>query len=229
MARKIVSGPPPQMQAFTEAIRAIQQAAGVTPSRRNGASTEPALAIGVTSSRPDEGKTTIAMALAGTLAEDLGVDVTLVDADFHTHSIAEEYGLSGRRGLSEILHGTATPDSVSHRLPRGTLRVIPAGTTTQDTARIARSQQAAQFVEAMKATNRFVVFDLPTALTSTTGPVLARLLDGVIVVARTGRTTRQELDQTLQRLRGANVLGVVLNDWSTRIPRVLEKPLALKA
>jgi Mrp family chromosome partitioning ATPase len=217
-----------QFQSFAEAVRAVQHAAGLTPNRRNAA-TDPALAIGVTSTRVHDGKTTFAMGLAGSLAEDLGVDVTLVDADFHTHSIGEEYGLTGRRGLSDVLRGSAEPDAVAHRLPRGTLRIIPAGATLEDSARIARSQFAAQFVENMKTTNRFVVFDLPTATSSTTAPVLARLLDGVIVVVRAGRTTRQELDQALQRMRGANILGVVLNDWSTKIPRLLEHSLGLKS
>ena len=226
MAKPIVDSS--EFQTFAEAVRAVQHAAGLTPSRRN-AQNDPSLAIGVTSPRVHDGKTTFAMALAGSRAEDLGVDVTLVDADFHTHSIGEEYGLAGRRGLSEVLRGSAGPDAVSHRLPHGTLRVVPVGATLQDSARIARSQYAAEFVENMKATNQYVVFDLPTATSSTTAPVLARLLDGVIVVVRTGRTTRQELDQALQRLRGANIIGVVLNDWNTKIPRLLEHSLGLKA
>ena len=212
-----------------EAIRDVYQRAGISRTQRGSEDVEPrSLAIGVTSPRPADGKSTVAIGLATSLAEDHGCEVMLVDADFHSHSIEWEYGLEGQAGLIEVFEGQATVDDVTHHIPGSTLRVMVAGMAHVDPARSARSEQARQQVENMKASNRYVVFDLPATL-ETTAPVVAGLCDAVIVVVRAGETTREQVERALRRLDGTNVLGVVVNRWSTRIPRWVEKSPGLKA
>jgi len=219
---------PRTLDELADAVREIQHMAGFTAqlSTSNGAATS-SLAVGITSPRPGAGKSTIATALAAMLSADLEVDVALVDADFEGHTIDEDFGLAGAAGFTDILDGTAGLDEASHSLPQSTLRVVPLGTRIADGARVARAVRVAEFVRAAKEENRFVVFDLPSALVSTTAPTMARLCDSVIIVARVGQTTTMDLERSVQRLKDAPIAGVVLNRWRTRIPGWLDSALAL--
>lgn len=228
MSRKSVH--PATLAALREAVRDIQ--ARPSLGLRNGnvedGSSRPAALIGVTSPRSGEGKTTIAVALASSLAEDLGEEVTLVDADFPTHSIEHEYGLPGEHGLSDAIEGTVQIESVRHRVPGTHLSVIGAGVSAGEAEGSVRSERASRLVRGLKEKSGYVVLDLPATLHASAAPVLARLCDGVIVVVRTGHSTRQDLDLTLERLQGAEVRGIVLNGWRSAIPDIVGRALALR-
>ena len=214
--------------ALREAVRTIHEGSELALRRQHSNGSLPqSLAIGVTSAHRGDGKTTIAVALASSLAQDMRVEVTLLDADFHTHSIEAEYGLSGEVGFSELLNGASSLDDARHRFPNSSLSIVAAGSARVEAEGSARSDRAVALLDDMKATSRYLVADLPATLHASTAPSLARLCDGVIVVVRAGHTTRQDLDLTLERLSGANVLGVVLNRYQTRIPRIVERSLGL--
>ncbi|MCC7362944.1 MAG: CpsD/CapB family tyrosine-protein kinase [Dehalococcoidia bacterium] len=191
------------------------------------AATRP-LAIGVTSAGFGDGKTTLSIALASSLAADLGAQVTLVDADFSTQSLAREYGLEGKKGLTDVLAGSVPLPAAVHRFLRTPLNVVAAGTSDEDAGRMARSNELSGVIDHLKSLSGFVVLDLPAALESMNAPVLAQRCDGVIVVARAGHTTRAELERVLTLLRDAHVLGVVVNRDKTSIPRWVERVLDLR-
>ena len=186
-------------------------------------STPRSVAIGVTSPGYADGKTTVAIALASCLAQDFAAQVTLVDADFHTASVSLEYGLEGRKGLADVLDGEVSLPAVTHRFLRAPLSVVTAGTAASSPSRIARSERLVELIDAMKANSGFVVMDLPATLKSMAAPVLAQRCDGVLIVVRDGRTTRKELERTLELHKDANVLGVVLNRRTSRIPGWAER------
>lgn len=190
-------------------------------------STPRPLAIGITSAHGHEGKTTISIALASSLAADLGAQVMLVDADFRTQSLARIYGLEGKRGLADVISGGAPVGAAVHRYLRSPLGVVPAGEMFGDSARVARSERLAAFLESLKAMSGFVVLDLPATLASMDAPVLAQRCDGVIVVVRAGQTTRQDLERQLALLKDANVLGIVVNRYRTAVPGMVERMLGL--
>ncbi len=185
------------------------------------------LVIGVTSPDFRDGKSTIAMALASTLAHDFIAEVTLLDGDFATHSVGREYGFEGHPGLTDVLADRASLGDVSRRFRGAPLTVVTAGVTRIDGARIARSEQLAGVIEQMKAENSFVVIDLPAVLQATDAAVLASRCDAVIVVARAGKTSQRELERTLELLHDANVLGVVLNRQRSSVPGWVDRLLSL--
>jgi capsular exopolysaccharide synthesis family protein len=185
--------------------------------------------IGVTSAHYGDGKTTISIALASSLAKDFGADVMLADADFNTHSLARAYGLEGKNGLSEVLVGSRSLQSVTHRFARSSMSVVTAGAVPSDPGRMARSERLVELVHDMKSLSQFVVLDLPAALHSMNTPILAQRCDGVIVVVRAGVTTRKDLDRILRLLRDVKVLGVVVNRQHSRIPHWVERALDLRA
>ena len=207
-------------------MRMRPQAAAVQGKPSTFASTRP-ISIGVTSIGFGDGKTTVSIALASSLAADLGAQVTLVDADFHTQSLARQYGLEGKRGLTDVLAGTVPLPAAVNRFLRTPLNVVAAGTACDDGARLARSEKLSGLIEHLKALSGFVVLDLPATTESMNAPVLAQRCDGVIVVVRHGKTTRSQLDRVLHLLRDANVLGVVVNRERSSVPRWVERTLDL--
>lgn len=217
-----------QQEHLSEIIRDVQRLAGVhrLTAARSGGETAP-LVIGVTSPRLGDGKTTVALAVANSLAQDFDEGATLVDADFETHSIAEQFGLGQAPGLVEVLSGDASPSDVVRPLPERSLRIVPAGLALDNSARAVRSNASTQRIRELAGGTPFVVVDLPAAFSSTSTPILARFCDAVIVVARSGRTSKRDLSLTLDRLSESNVVGVVLNRWSSRIPAFVERLLGL--
>jgi Mrp family chromosome partitioning ATPase len=212
-------------RSLEEAIREVRVIAGLDQlgSTRSGGGS---IAIGVTSPDHGDGKTTIAMALAGLLSRDLATPVSLVDADFHTHSLETGYGLLGQRGLSEVLAGSHEIHEVSQPIADTTMHVVPAGHVL-DAARVARSDRMGDIVLEMKRESRYVVLDLPATLRSMNAPALAAHCDAVIVVVRGGKTRRADLERTLHLLRGANVVGVVVNHYRSRIPRAVRNAIGV--
>ncbi len=166
-------------------------------------------------------------AVANSLAQDFDRGATLADADFETHSIAEQFGLKPAPGFVEVLTGDAAPATVIHDLPERTLRVVSAGLALDRSAQAVRLNSGTARIRELGGNTPFVVVDLPASFASTSTPILARLCDAVIVVARSGKTSQRELALTLDRLSDSNVVGVVLNRWSTRIPGFLERLLGL--
>jgi capsular exopolysaccharide synthesis family protein len=208
-----------------EAMREVHVIAGLDRAQVDG---DCAIAIGVTSPNSGDGKTTVALALAGSMSLDYEADVMLVDADFHTHSVGASFGLQNREGLSEVIAGRSTLESVRQRVAARNLSVVTAGTLPGDPARLARSEQVIGLIENMKRASKYVVIDLPATLRSMNAPVLAQRCDGVIVVVRHGRTTRHELERTLHLLRDANVLGVVVNRHKSSTPEWVQRALSLR-
>ena len=211
-----------------EALREIGIMAGLDPTGPSGTAGGSRVSIGVTSPSFGDGKTTVSIALAASLSSDFQADVTLLDADFHTHSVGREYGLQGADGLSDVLAGTVTLQEVTHRVSQARMSVVPAGRSLTDSARIARSEHLSTLIENMKASNEYVVIDLPATLHSMNAPVLAKRCDGVVVVVRGGRTTVQELERTLHLLKDSNVLGVVVNRQTSAIPGWVRRTLNLR-
>ncbi|GAB4334536.1 MAG: hypothetical protein Kow0010_21580 [Dehalococcoidia bacterium] len=185
--------------------------------------------VGITSPGNGDGKTTLAIALASSLCADFDLPVALVDGDFETNSVAREYGLDGREGLSDVIAGSRRLAEVVNYLRYAPFTVITAGTVRSDPARLARSDRVAPVLSDIMRENRFVIVDLPSTLSSRNASVLAQRCDGVIVVVQAGKTSRRELEHTLELLHGANVVGVVINRAHTGIPRWVERALDLGA
>jgi Mrp family chromosome partitioning ATPase len=211
-----------------EAIREIQLMAGLardgTSARRHAP-----VVVGITSPDYGDGKTTVAIALAGSLGTDLAARVTLLDADLLTHSIGREFGLQDSAGLTDIVAGSITLASARHPSRSPNLSVIGAGSTRLDAARVAHSPGLQSMLASIREESRFVVVDLPATLHSMTAPVLAQHCDAVIVVARAGHTTVADLDRVKRLLKDARVLGIVVNRAQSRIPGFVARALNLRS
>ena len=176
--------------------------------------------IVLTSANPGEGKTTVASNLALALAE-IGRRVLLIDGDLRKPRLHEIFNVSNAWGLSDLLEGTKPPEG-SEAMVVGTgyrdLYLLPAGSAASSISSLLHSPRALEFLQRMREEFDTVIIDTPPMLQMPDARVLGRLADGVILVVRSARTTRETAAAAGQRLAedGTRVLGTVLNEWDPR-------------
>lgn len=177
-------------------------------------------AIAFTSAGPQEGKTTVASNLALALAE-IGKRVLLIDGDLRKPRLHDLFRVSNEWGFSDVLAGNKPPDG-SEAMVFGTeyggLHVLPAGHCHASISNLLHSPGTSEFLQRMRREFDMVLIDTPPILPMPDARVLGRLVDGVILVVRAERTTKQTAAAASQRLMddGTRVLGTVLNEWDPR-------------
>lgn len=180
----------------------------------------PPKCILVTSALPQEGKTTTSINSAIVLAQK-GARVLLIDGDLRRPGVAKSLGMSGRVGLSNVLSRTTTLDEAITRSPLlPSLFVLPAGTPPTNPAELMASNEMKQVLNELREKFDHIVIDTPPALSVTDAVVLSPTVDSVILVIRSGQTTKQALRRARDLLMQVNarVTGVLLNAVDLRSP-----------
>ncbi len=172
-------------------------------------------ALVVTSSVPNEGKSTSAINLAITLA-DADAKVLLIDADLRRPSVAGYLGIEGSVGLTTLLIQRATIDDVIQPWGSAGLYVIPSGAVPPNPAELVGSKTMARLIKQMSEQFDYVIIDTPPLLPVTDAALIAKMTSGVLMVAGAGQIRREQLRQSLANLSAvsARVLGIVLNKVS---------------
>jgi receptor protein-tyrosine kinase len=171
----------------------------------------------VTSSVPGEGKTSTASNTALAL-QTAGEKTLLIDGDMRRPQLATLYGLEGAVGLTSVLLGRiGLGDAIQEHADSG-LHVLTSGSLPPNPAELLQSQAMHELLKQVTDDYDVVVIDAPPLLPVTDAALLASQADGAIVVVRQGRTTRDQLSHSLQRLAavGARPLGIALNMVPTR-------------
>ncbi len=173
----------------------------------------PPQALLITSGFPGEGKTTVALNLSYALAKQ--GRTCLVDADLRKGRLARAFGLTSSEGLSEVLRDAMTVDGALLEVPgMSNLSILPAGTLKGNAGQLICSQNMQRILQDLRERFQFVVIDSAPILPFVDGRALSTLADAVILVGRSGITTRQAMRRSvelLSEIHGAPILQVVLN------------------
>jgi exopolysaccharide transport family protein len=173
----------------------------------------PPKVVMVTSARPQEGKTTTSINTAVVLAQK-GVRVLLIDADLRRPSIHKTLGLGPRTGLSNVLTGSNTLDQAIIRSTiLSNLFILPAGTPPPNPAELLASANMRDLLLDLRDKYDHIVIDTPPTLSVTDAVVLSQRVDAIVLVIRSGQTTKQALRRSRDILMQVNarVTGVLLN------------------
>jgi capsular exopolysaccharide synthesis family protein len=176
--------------------------------------------IVMTSPAPKEGKTTVASNLALALAE-INRRVLVIDADMRKPRMHDIFGVSNEHGLSDVLKaaGPMNGDSgiICETAYPGVF-VMPAGPSEVGIHNMLYSPRLPEIIARFRKEFDAVIIDTPPMLHMSDARVLGRLADGVIIVIRAGRTTRDTVQSTVQRFGedGTRVIGTILNDWNPK-------------
>src|SRR5438874_1617669 len=166
----------------------------------------------VTSTQPGEGKTTVATNLALSLAQ-LGQRVLLVDADLRFPSLQSLFGMREKLGLVSYLTGQQDWREAVRPSGSSGLDLLLCGPVPPNPAELLSSKSMGAFLVSAKSEYAFVILDSPPLLTLADIRILASLVDGVLLVVKSGATPREQVMQSQSSIRtaGANLIGVVLN------------------
>ena len=174
----------------------------------------------ITSSLPSEGKTTTATNTAISLAQ-TGAKVLIVDADMRRPRLHQVFGIENGEGLSTLLSSDFDESDVTNvvRQDPGTkLFLMTSGPIPPNPAELIGSEQMTKVLKILHNQYTHVVIDSPPIASFTDGVLIASMVDGVILVVHSGKSSRQVIKRSRQLLSdiGAKTLGVVLNNVNLR-------------
>lgn len=164
----------------------------------------------VTSSIPGEGKTTTATNLALILAEG-GKSVALVEGDLRRPRVSEYVGLESSVGLTTVIVGQVALEDALQTL--GDLTVLTSGRVPPNPAELLQTDSMRTILRRLRQEFDFVIVDAPPLLPVTDASVLATEADGAILIARHGKTTKDQVATAASRITQVHgrVIGVILN------------------
>jgi len=174
----------------------------------------------VTSSVPNEGKTTTAVNIAISLAQ-TGASVLLIDADMRRPRLQSIFGIENTGGLSTILSSNLSESQMLNLIVRhesSNLYLLTSGAIPPDPAELLGSEQMRKLLHIDETTFTHIVIDSPPIGSFTDGVVIATMVDGVLLVVHSGKTSRQTVRRSRQLLHdvGSKIFGVVLNNVNLR-------------
>ena len=174
---------------------------------------KPVRQLAITSPRSGEGKSTLACNLAIVFAHG-GLRTCLVEADLRRPNAHRYMGIEAGLGLTDVLIGDAQLPQVVVPWDDGLVDFLPAGSLPPDPVALLESRAMQKLAAHLAAEYDIVIYDCPPVRPVTDALVLAQWLDGVVVVARAGRTSREDLAACVEAVNEAKLrlLGTALSD-----------------
>jgi capsular exopolysaccharide synthesis family protein len=174
----------------------------------------------ITSSLPAEGKTTTSINTAISLAQ-TGAKVLVIDADMRRPRLHSVFGINNTEGLSTLLSSEISEQGILDLVQYDEdtkLHLLPSGPIPPNPAELIGSEQMTSLLNVMQNNFTHVIVDSPPIASFTDGVLIASMVDGVILVVNSGKSSRQVVRRACQFLFdvGAKIFGVVLNNINLR-------------
>lgn len=171
----------------------------------------PPCSILVTSLSPKEGKTTTTSNLAHLLAQN-GKKVLIIGCDLRRPRMHRITGVPNTHGLSNYLTGSAPTDLVK-TMKKDAIFVITAGDIPPNPAELLQSEKMKTLIKEMEKRYDYVLLDSPPVQRVTDSLTLSKLVDGTLLVVRSGKTTYDSMESGLKKFREihSKILGFVVN------------------
>ncbi|MBB4260154.1 polysaccharide biosynthesis tyrosine autokinase [Bradyrhizobium sp. CIR3A] len=211
LLRYVIDNP---LSRFSEAVRSLKVAVDLNSIVRENR------VLSVTSTLPNEGKSTLSTNLAQLIAHG-GAKVILVDADLRNPSLSRALLPDAKAGLVDVVAQQAKLEDVLTVDHQTKLAILPAGTTSKllHTNEILASKPMRDLVALLRTKYDYVVLDMPPMAPVVDVRVTSNYVDSYVFVVEWGQT---KIDVVRHNLRGApeiqhKLLGVVLNKADTKL------------
>ncbi|NBO17969.1 MAG: hypothetical protein EBV03_01860 [Proteobacteria bacterium] len=174
--------------------------------------------LGITSANYGDGKTTIALNLAISIAMDMKQTVLLADMDLRKPSVTEYLGIEAPFGISDYFTDNTPISQCMLRTNFERLNILPAGKQMDNSSEVLGSPKIAQLAQELRArySDRIIIYDLPPTLAQDDPITFLPHVDAVLLVINDGVTQITEVKQPMSVLAGAHVIGSVLNSSEPR-------------
>jgi capsular exopolysaccharide synthesis family protein len=172
--------------------------------------------LAVTSPTPGDGKTTTAINLAGTLAQTPEARVLLVCTDLRKPSVRDQLGMTGTHtaGLASLildLDPAQTLNRAVQHLKRFNLSVLLAGPLMADPYEVLKSHRLGELIQEACRHYDYVVLDTPPVLLVPDTRLIGKWVDGFLMVVAAHKTPRQLVEEALNLMDPAKLVGLVFN------------------
>jgi polysaccharide biosynthesis transport protein len=172
----------------------------------------PPRTILVTSGEPGDGKTTTAINTAISLTQ-IGASVLLIDADMRRPSVHKVFNAENNAGLSTYLSSKVMLANLIQSLNIPSLSLLPSGPTPPNPANLIGSEKMHKMLDVLTQHYDYVVIDSPPMISIADAVILSTIVDGVVIVVRSGKSSQEVVRRARHELTGvgSNIIGVVLN------------------
>jgi capsular exopolysaccharide synthesis family protein len=165
----------------------------------------------ITSTIPQEGKTTVAANLALTLARSTSQKILLLEGDVRRPALSAMLGLKGNPGICEWLRGEEKLANCVYEMGDAGIWVMPAGNSPQNPLEVLQSAKLGALMAQLAEWFDTVVIDSPPVLPLADTSVWMRLADGIVLVARQGITEKKQLQKGIAAVDPQKLIGALLN------------------
>lgn len=172
--------------------------------------------ICITSSKKDEGKTTVLSNLGVSFAK-IDKKVLLIDADLRNPSISKMFDTSNTQGLMDILLGKRNIQDCVKKTKQENLYILTGGTIPPNPAEVLSSKKMIEFIESIKDEYDYIFIDSPPVGVVSDASIISAYSDGVIFVVGANEVDSNLAKIAKERLDSvkANIVGVILNKFKT--------------
>jgi capsular exopolysaccharide synthesis family protein len=198
--------------------------------RTHACSSEKACSIkvmAITSSANGEGKSVAAVNLSVVMAQDFGRPVLLIDCNMRKPAVDSLLGIRSDRGLADVLRGNLKLEDTLVKTDIANLTVLPAGQAPANPNELLASDKMKAILAELKPQFEMIVLDTPAVIPYADPRILSKIVDGVIIIVRAGKTRREVVARAESILKsvGANIMGYVLTGIEYHIPEYIHRHL----
>jgi protein-tyrosine kinase len=179
----------------------------------------------VTSAMAGEGKSLVSINLAITIAVELQSNALVVDCDLRNPSLSRWFGLDEQKGLSNYLLGEAELPELMIKTSVDKLSILPGGALQENPVELIGSNKMKSLVQDLKSrySDRYIILDSSPLLATTEPSVLNEMVDGILLVIKSGSTPRESIQQGLTFLDKKKIIGVVLNGMEFKTEAMIRR------
>jgi capsular exopolysaccharide synthesis family protein len=173
--------------------------------------------IAITSCKPREGKTTVAINFVISLAKN-GYNVLLVDADLRKSKIKKKLSNNCTEGITSYVKNGCSLERIICKSNMKNVDYIAAGYNSSNPSGIIASIKFKELITCVREKYDYVIVDTPSLGSVIDGSVVASITDGTVLIVESKAVNREVVDRTMVQLKNAKaqILGVVLNRINKR-------------
>jgi capsular exopolysaccharide synthesis family protein len=173
--------------------------------------TRPLKTVLITSTIPQEGKSTISANLACVFAQVPGEKTLLLEGDLRRPSLLQMFGTEATSGISECVKDEGPQLTGIYRLENTGCWILPAGRSQSNPLELLQAHELKVLMDRLTAYFDWIIIDSPPVLPLADTSIWMRMADGVLLVTRQGITQKRQLEQGLEALDRRKLLGAVVN------------------
>jgi protein-tyrosine kinase len=183
-------------------------------------SSKPSLTVLITSALANEGKSTVSVNLAAAISQEIQKKVILIDADLRKPSIFLN-NAQNHKGLSNYLSDQAPLSEIVLKSETENLWIIQAGQSSPRASELIGSKKMKELFPSLRELREFgeetyIIVDSTPIMVTTEPSLLAKLVDGVILVVMAGNAPKESIRRALQSIDRQKIIGVVFNQRDSK-------------